>query len=228
MITRSQGFTLLEMLCVLFLLGLMGSLVTGAFPSPHREMAREHEKILLALRTTAERAQLEGRVYGLQIRPGGWDIRVLSRDTEPAELRQSGALIDGYHWRIAKRGSKTLQYRLPPQVVLKIEVNRVSYSSVGEKGGDDKPQVLFLPGGEVTDFVLSTSMRQASDDRDRQANGAAAGGFITSSAQFLLSEGESCERKRNGTDGSAGGDAYSGYLSDCGVENQRTTGKGSH
>jgi len=227
-IPRSQGFTLLEMLCVVFLLGLMGSLVTGAFPSPHREMAREHEKLLLALRTAAERAQLEGRVYGLQIRPGGWEIRVLSRDTEPAESRQVGALIDGYRWRIAKRGSKSLQYQLPPQVVLKIEANHLSYSSAGDKGGGDKPQVLFLPGGEVTDFVLTTSMRQASDDRDRQANDVAAGGLITSSAQFLLSEGGGCERKRNGTDGSAGGDAYSGSLSDCGVENERTTGKGSH
>lgn len=182
---ESKGFTLLEMICVVFLLGLMGSMVIGSLPDSNREIAREHEKIIFALRKTAERAQLEGKIFGLRILTGGWEIQVLSRREGKSEDRKPDDLIPGYRWQTAKRGLREMHYRLPEQVELTIDVDGDSRSSIEQ--GDDlhPPQILFLPGGEVTDFTLSLSSKETAGE-EREANPA----FTFSRADLLLSEGK--------------------------------------
>ncbi|WP_052130635.1 type II secretion system minor pseudopilin GspH [Erwinia typographi] len=181
---ESKGFTLLEMICVVFLLGLMGSMVIGSLPDPNKEIAREHEKIIFALRKTAERAQLEGKIFGLRILTGGWEIQVLSRRVEKSDDRKSGDLIPGYRWQTAKRGLLKMHYRLPEQVELTIDVDGVSHSSAEPGDIPHPPQILFLPGGEVTDFTLSLSSRETAGE-EREANSV----FTFSRADLLLSEG---------------------------------------
>lgn len=72
---RESGFTLLEMMMVLLLLGVMARLVIGMQPSsPAPSVVK---KVHQAARWAAEQAQLEGRIYRMELDRQNWQISAL-------------------------------------------------------------------------------------------------------------------------------------------------------
>ncbi len=126
-----HGFTLLEMMLVLLLLGIGAWLVVGQLPSSAYRVEQESQRLAERLQRLTYQATLEGRLYGLRVQPDRWQLkRWHAHGWQDLSLPQGG-------------GSQTLPsgWRLeliePLQEIV-----------------EETPQVLMLPGGEVTPFRL--------------------------------------------------------------------------
>ena len=146
---RRRGFTLLELLVVVLLVGLLTSLaVLGIQGQSPREHQREEARRLFARMDLArEEAVLRAASLGIRFTPSGYRFMRLRDGT----------------WRVL-RGDRTLApHELPGGMRLEVDIDglEVSLADGGDAGGgeepdaggdgDDapRPQVFFLPGGEI-------------------------------------------------------------------------------
>lgn len=134
-VRKGEGFTLLELLVVLLIIGVLASLITFSItpnqPSPQRESLRFHQVVEAA----REQAVLFNQELGLELRENRYrilqwqaqrwwplDSDLLSEHTLPDNLSQT-LWIDGVPNREGASGSDLLQ-----------------------------PQIVFFSTGEVTPF----------------------------------------------------------------------------
>ncbi|WP_431223965.1 type II secretion system minor pseudopilin GspH [Serratia sp. L9] len=133
---RERGFTLLEMMLVLLLLGIGTWLVIGKLPNSAYRVEQESQRLAERLQRLTYQATLEGRTYGLRVEPGRWQLkRWHAQGWQDVTLPQGAAaqtLPAG--WRLEL---------LPPM----------------QETAEGAPQVLMLPGGEVTPFQLRYFLR---------------------------------------------------------------------
>ena len=129
-VDRQRGFTLLEMMLVLLLLGIGTWMVIGQMPSTSYRVERESQRLAERLQRLTYQATLEGRTYGLVVQSNRWQFKHWR-----AQGWQDLALPQG-------AGSQTLPkgWRLELEQPLDV--------------AEGVPQVLMLPGGEVTPFRL--------------------------------------------------------------------------
>ena len=150
---RSRGFTLLELLVVVLLVGLLTSLaVLGIQGRSQRELQREEARRLLARMDLArEEAVLRAASLGIRLAPGGY--RFL-------------ALRDGA-WRVLRDDRHLAPRELPGGMRLEVDIDGLEVAlGDGERAtasagagddtddgadGDDppRPQIFFLAGGEI-------------------------------------------------------------------------------
>lgn len=150
---RASGFTLLEILCVIALVGMASMMVMLTIPRNDHQLQDEYQQVQSLIAQTSQQAQLTGEVYGFRLLPDGWEVVVLRRNL-PLMSQQAAeqSLIAGYHWQTASHGRHLLRHQLPVDVQLTLltETQRFATGTSAEPGS--APQVLFLPGGEVTPF----------------------------------------------------------------------------
>lgn len=126
-----QGFTLLELMVVLVLIGvLLGMVGLASGNHPARQARQEASGLIQLLQSLREQAVLEGREYGLRLEPVHYQVWVLERQV----------------WRPASR-----VHRLPQGVQLSLETPGSSSSRTAPA---DQPQVLILSSDENTPFTL--------------------------------------------------------------------------
>lgn len=128
-------------------------MVMLAVPRNEYRLRDEYQKIQTVVTQTAQQAQLTGEVYGFRLLPAGWEIVVLRRN--PPEIRFQPAAkspVDGYHWQPANRGRHVIRYPLPTGFQLTLLTEAQRFDSATSADPNAAPQVLFLPGGEVTPF----------------------------------------------------------------------------
>lgn len=161
-----QGFTLLEILCVIALTAIASMLVMLALPADQQQ--HEYQKIKRQIEQTAQQAQLTGDVYGLRLLPNGWEIVVL-RPSLPATSQQQAqeSALTGNLWRTASYGRRLLRYTLPADLLLTLLTGDQRFDSGMQANPGAAPQVLFLPGGEVTAF--SFYLREIADNKQQAA-----------------------------------------------------------
>lgn len=127
---RASGFTLLEVMLVLLLLSLGATMVVATLPGHSYRAGHEGQRLAERLNGLARRAALDGRLYGLQVQAGGWQLKSW----------QQG------RWQPLRLPGGADEHSLPDGWRLTLYV-------AGEASGN-APQVLILPGGEVTPFRL--------------------------------------------------------------------------
>ena len=173
-----RGFTLLEVLCVIALVGMASAMVMLAIPDS-RHQQDEYQKFTDRIQQTAQQAQLTGEVYGLRLLPGGWEIVVLQRHLSADS--QAASMISGYHWQTASYGRKRLRHQLPAELQLTLFKADQRFDSGAQADPEAEPQLLFLPGGEVTAGRFYLSARaDGSRAAARQSGRIDAWGEITS------------------------------------------------
>ena len=127
---RAKGFTLLEVMLVLLLLSLSATLVVATLPGQTYRAEQEGQRLAERLSGLARLAALDGRLYGLQVQVGNWQLKTW----------QHG------RWQPLRLPGGVSEHALPVGWSLTLQV-------AGEASGN-APQVLILPGGEVTPFRL--------------------------------------------------------------------------
>ena len=146
-----KGFSLLEIMLVLVLLGGVATLAIGVLPGP--PTLQQHEERLGAqLQRAAERAMQEGQVYGLAVAAREWQLVKLVRASNG---EHPSYYWPGRYWQPAQEGKAAPLHRLPAGVTLQLwlEGHEQPLSDFLQQQGLE-PRILLMPGGEVSRFEL--------------------------------------------------------------------------
>jgi general secretion pathway protein H len=128
---RERGFTLLELMVVILIVGVLAGLVSfGMAPSPIRQARQEAGAIVQLLHQLREKAVIDGREYGLWIGAKGYQAMVLGRP----DWRAMGAL-----------------HQLASGLSFELEWEGQSLALADQP---DTPQVLLLSSDETSQFTL--------------------------------------------------------------------------
>lgn len=142
-IHRNRGFTLLEMMLVLFLTGLTVSVVIFVWPNNQQHSVKKSsQRLNHTLQWLAERTVLQGEFYGIQVTPSHWQIMRLAENPNG----------NAAHWTpVAWRHLKT-EDTLPQGFTLNLQLDETIETAATDV---PQPQIWLLPGGEVTPASLT-------------------------------------------------------------------------
>lgn len=144
------GFTLLEIMVVIFIIGILATLVTlaiGNRPIDDR-LDNEAARIEQLLRMAQDDAEVRGIAIGVRLTQDGYEFMAQDDKSHWVDYTQDGSL----HPR---------RFTYPFVAQLQIEGRLVPPAQDAQSGDlnlDDpkkiRPQILLLPGGESTEFAI--------------------------------------------------------------------------
>jgi len=159
----SRGFTLVEILVVIVIIGLMaGMAVLSIGHDPQRQLQQEAQRVRTILQLAADEALLQGREYGLVLEQNGYQI--VQFNEQKRQWQKSEA-------------ANFARYELPERVQISLqsedtnidlsELNRPDSDTDKKNNSSIKPALLLLSSGEMTPFILQFS---AADSDDNKSN----------------------------------------------------------
>lgn len=157
----SRGFTLLELLVVVFIIGIMAAMFTlsaGLAGGTDRELRRESERLQTLLALALEDASFQAHELGLRLYPRRYEFSVYDR----------GDLLNPEDDKWVPIGADVLAPReLPAPFALELEIDGRSVNL--ERSAKDvekkyQPQLFIFSSGDVSD---SFQIHVRSTDEDR-------------------------------------------------------------
>ncbi len=171
---RVSGFTLLEVMVVIFIMATLTSLVllaTGDSERGDRELRREADRLALAMDLASEDAMLRTLELGLVINREGYRF----------------VMLESSEWRDYGSGNRALRaHRLPEGLDVVVESEGFNAELTEEDDGTN-PQIIFLSSGEVTPFIIRLGRRN--EPPLTVIEGDAAGNIRTRPADELTTAG---------------------------------------
>lgn len=151
---RDSGFTLLEVLIVVLLMGIILSFASLKLDSNEEErtLNREAYRVQALLELTKDEAILQSREYGIRFEPTGYQFYTW---TPPK-------------WHIISRQDEILRPReFPKHISATLELEGENFSLTSPEDNQSKqteklPQILILSSGEITPFLLQLRTQGAS------------------------------------------------------------------
>ena len=152
----SSGFTLIEIMIVVFIVGLMASAAVIVFGGERRDtqLDQEAERVNALLDYVREQAELQTRDYGFRIHRTSYQFVVFD------PLRNE--------WRLAMEDDALRERNLPEGLLpeLIVEGRPVVLDSRWPKIDDFKPQVMIFGNGDISSFELAL-LRDGTQNRAR-------------------------------------------------------------
>lgn len=141
---RVAGFTLLEILVVVFVVGLLSGLVVLQLGSRDgdRELAREAQRLQEVLELARNEAVRSVRQWGLVVTDSGYRFVRFDRDT------RRWRRVEERPWQAHEPGSAVA-------FDLRVTEGSATPPSGGDRSRRDQPRVLLLSSGETTPFQLT-------------------------------------------------------------------------
>lgn len=145
----AAGFTLIEVMVVVLIIGITVSLVTLSVSSGERPALTEAKRLKTLLSMVGEEAILQGRNFGMRVEPDGYRFYLLSADgwlpLSGDDLLRERALSSGLRLELETEG---VRFEFPKEA-------DEADSGERKKDADDGPQLYFLASGEVSPFTLT-------------------------------------------------------------------------
>jgi general secretion pathway protein H len=152
----SSGFTLIEIMVVVFIVGLLASAAVIVFGGERRDtqLDREAERLNALFDYAREQAELQTRDYGFRTHRSSYQFVVFD------PLRNE--------WRLAMEDDALRERNLPEGLLpaLIVEGRPIVLESRWPKIDDFKPQVMIFGNGDLTSFELILA-RDGTQDRAR-------------------------------------------------------------
>ena len=142
---RSMGFTLIEIMIVVFIIGLITAAAVITFGGEQRdtELDREAERLDALFDYVREQAELQTRDYGFRVNNVGYSFVVF-------DVLQN-------QWRAADEDDALRQREFPeglePQVV--VDGRRIVLDQKKRDLEEFKPQIMIFANGDLTSFEIS-------------------------------------------------------------------------
>ena len=145
---RSTGFTLIEVMVVVLIIGITVSLAVLSISSGEQPVETEARRLKVLLGLVREESILQGRNLGLRFKADGYQFFALT----------------GREWVPLEEDQMLRQREMPAELRLELEAEGehfVFFPSDDDKDDKDKgakqdtPQVYFLASGEVSPFSLT-------------------------------------------------------------------------
>jgi general secretion pathway protein H len=148
--SRAAGFTLIETLVVVLIIGLMaaGAIITFGSSRTDSQLERETERIGALIDYAREQAELQTREFGMRVDDRGYQFVVFNAQTE-----QWGPLEDDDALRLRE---------LPDGIAQRLIVEgREIVLAAPKKIEEHLPQVLLYSSGDVSSFEYLLSREGA-------------------------------------------------------------------
>ena len=128
---RCRGFTLLELMVVIVLIGVVAGMVSFAIgPSPAREARQQAQDFSRLVQQLRERAVLDGQEYGVRVQPRGYQV----------------VRLEAQGWT-----DVAAAHRLPGELTFGLEQDGYAMRL---DDGPGAPQLLLLSSDEISPFRL--------------------------------------------------------------------------
>lgn len=142
-----HGFTLIEMLVALALIGLLAGMAALSAGASGSGVEREARRLSAVLRMAADESRLQGRVLGLRFDSRGYSCHELLPSTSEGEF------FPELVWVPLNRRGALAPHRWPPQLEFELRINgRAATPRLLQSASP--PQIVLLPEGEFTPFSL--------------------------------------------------------------------------
>jgi general secretion pathway protein H len=165
--SHQRGFTLLELLVVVVIIGILYSVMTlsvGLVATDERELEREAGRLQALLEAASQDAVLQGQEFGLRFLPTGYEFSVLDPVTG--------------EWAVLATGDIYAPRQLGELFWLELELDgrRVDLAAASERSERDayQPQVFLFSSGDISPFRLTIErrpggqrLRIGTDERNR-------------------------------------------------------------
>jgi len=136
----SRGFTLIELVVILLIVGVILGLVGIAYTrSPTDEVRQEAEKLAQLLQVAQDEAATQGRLYGIELAVDGYRFLVLDDSSKLVPLERDDLLH-------------------PQQLANAVEVGAVSIEGAR---ATDKARIIFVPAGVSPNFEIALRKHDA-------------------------------------------------------------------
>ena len=160
-IGRAAGFTLLELLVVVFIIGIMATMFTlsvGVAGGTDRELRREAERLQTLLALALEDASFQSRELGLRLYPGRYEFSLFDRGDAFNPEDDKWAPINDEVFA---------EHELPQAFALELEIEGRSVNlerSEKDVEKEYKPQVYIFSSGDYSD-AFDVHLRSVEENR---------------------------------------------------------------
>ena len=140
----SAGFTLIEIMVVVVIIGVVAALMVLSFTltGRDRELEKESDRLFALFTYAREQAELQTREYGVLFQDDGYEF--LSYDVRRAI------------WRSVPDDEALVARRLPDGLGVKLTVEARPVVLTRPKDARDKtPQVMIFSNGDLTSFAAT-------------------------------------------------------------------------
>lgn len=139
--TRESGFTLLELLAVVFIIGIVISIASISVGQSSSQVVQdEAERLNGLLRLASEEAVMQGRELALEFNDESYSFLELGADNQ---------------WLPVVEDKLFGERSLPPEINLELVVEGEKVSFEDKK---NLPRIFVLSSGELTPFALTLSI----------------------------------------------------------------------
>lgn len=194
-----RGFTLIEIMLVMVIIGCAAGIVVlsipgGPNPKLGNDLSEESQQLAATIQVMSEQATQQGRTIGLHISEHGYQfmIRQENASTNEESVTQTTSkaldtMIDWDHqsWQPYQSEKLRTAGEFDEQISLALTLDGLQLQDEENRLGRSEPQwfdtenqltaktpqILLLPSGEITPFSLTLQEQGSDNNQFRQING---------------------------------------------------------
>lgn len=183
MLTRQKmsGFTLLELLVVVFIIGILSTLFTLSvgLTGGDRELETETDRLIAVVQLASDEAIMQGRELGMRFYPDGYEFARFQEDfveyydaeaSDQFDQSEDAPQSDQSEWIVLSNENLLNQRSLPEGILLELEIDgrlvALERDAEDEKDDEDEnskrdyqPQIRLFSSGDVSPFVVQLRRR---------------------------------------------------------------------